>query len=163
MKRLIPALCCLFFFLSGCQTTTDPSKGGLFNYSPEAYEKRKVERRERLKMLNKEKIAEERRQQALNKQASGKQSERSTMQQKLQQTSAESAKLKKQLDAYKAQNDAQQAALTNLKKRQVQLQQELRSANAGKGMDEEAKQVEAERLKREIERLASDTAALSAL
>ncbi len=68
-----------------------------------------------------------------------------------------------QLDAYKAQNDAQQAALTNLKKRQVQLQQELRSANAGKGMDEEAKQVEAERLKREIERLASDTAALSAL
>ncbi len=34
--------------ISGCAATTDPSKGGLFNYNPNAYEKRLAEGREKL-------------------------------------------------------------------------------------------------------------------
>lgn len=162
MKKILLSLCTLLL-LTGCQTTTDPSKGGLFSYSPEAYKQRKLEREERLKKLQREQIAEERRQAALKQTASQRQGERTTIQQKLQRANTESAKLKKSLDGFKAQNAAQQAALADLKGRQMRLQADIQASRSGKGGSEENRQIEAERLRREVERLAKDTEALSAL
>ena len=164
MKRSILLVLCATFMLSGCiATTTDPSKGGLFSYSPEAYEQRKAERQDRLAELQREQIAEERRQQALNKKLGSQRQERAAMQKKISNATKESGVLRKQLDSYSAQNEQQQAALADLKKRQERLSSDIAAANSGKGMSDEAKAVEAERLRREIERLANDAAALSAL
>ncbi len=164
MKRCIFLMLCASFLFSGCTAaTTDPSKGGLFSYSPEAYEQRKVVRQERLAQLQRDQIGEERRQQALSNQLGSKNQERAAMQKKLGNARNDSSKLRKDLNAYKAQNEQQQAALANLKKRQERLAQDINAANSGRGMTEEDKAVEAERLRREIERLTNDTAALSAL
>ena len=161
MKKVLLSVCALLL-LAGCQTTTDPSMGGLFSYSPEAYKQRKFEREDRLKELQREQIAEERQQASLKQTASQKKDERAAMQQKLQKANAESAALKKKLNAFKAQNDAQKTALDDLKRRQTRLQADIQASRAGKG-SEEKRQVEAERLRREVERLAKDTEALSGL
>lgn len=40
--------------LSGCATTTDPRKGGLFSYNPDAYEKRLSDRKGQLNAVEKD-------------------------------------------------------------------------------------------------------------
>ena len=168
MKKILLSLCAIML-LAGCQTTTDPSKGGLFSYSPTAYEQRAAERQERLNELQREQAAEEQRRAALQQTAAQKQDELAAMQQKLQIANAESADLKKKLDAFKAQNAAQQAALTDLKARQARLQADIQTSQseigemAALGGWEDELEAVAEQLRREIERLARDTEALSAL
>ena len=161
MKKILLSLCAILL-LAGCQTTSDPSKGGLLSYSPEAYKQRQVERQERLKELQREQIAEEQRQAALTQTAAQKQRERGAMQQKLQRANTESANLSKRLNAFKAQNDAQEKALADLKARQARLHADIQAGRAGGGSVED-RQVEAERLRREVERLARDMEALSGL
>jgi len=39
MKKVLLSLCAVLL-LTGCATTDDPSKGGLFSYSPKAYQQR---------------------------------------------------------------------------------------------------------------------------
>ncbi|MDR2726827.1 MAG: lipoprotein [Deltaproteobacteria bacterium] len=163
MKKILLGLCAILL-LAGCQKTTDPSQGGLFSYSPEAYKQRKLEREERLKELQREQIAEEQRQAALTQTAAEKRNERGAMQKKLQDANRESVNLEKKLQAFKAQNDAQKAALEDLKGRQARLHADIRASQSGKaGGTEAARQVEAERLRREVERLVKDTEALSGL
>ncbi|MDL2272916.1 synembryn, partial [Desulfovibrio sp. OttesenSCG-928-I05] len=89
--------------------------------------------------------------------------QRAAMQKSLNGARSESNRLRTQLSSYKAENEQQEAALADLKKRQERLAGEIATTNSGKGMTEEEKIIEAERLRREIERLANDTAALSAL
>jgi phosphate starvation-inducible protein PhoH len=161
MKKILPSLCAILL-LTGCQTTSDPSKGGLFSYSPKAYEQRAAERQERLNELQREQAAEEQRRVALQQTAAQKQSEHSAMQQQLQRVNAESADLKKRLDTVKVMNAAQQAALDDIKAHQARLQADIQAAQAGTG-SEAARQAEAQRLRREIVRLARETEALSNL
>jgi len=165
MQKVLSSLCVLLLFLlTGCAgTTTDPSQGGLFSYNPEAYQQRKQEREDRLKELEREQIAEEQRQAALTQTAAEKKNQQAAMQQKLKAANAESAKLEKKLKAFNAQNEAQKAALADLKARQARIQADIEaSSKSGKGGSGD-RQVEAERLRREVERLAKDTEALSSL
>jgi chromosome segregation ATPase len=161
MKKIILSLCAILL-LAGCATTTDPSKGGLFSYSPEAYKQRKLEREGRLKELQTEQIAEERRQAALKQTAEQKQAEKANLQQKIQKVNTDSANIKTKLTAYKAQNAAQEAALEDLRGRQTRLQADIQASRAGGG-SEESRQIEAERLRREVARLARDAEMLSSL
>jgi len=161
MKKILLSLCAVLL-LTGCQTTTDPSKGGLFSYSPRAYEQRAAEKQERLDDLYWEQDEEEERRAALQQTAAQKKSEHAAMQQQLQRANTESANLKKRLDSFKAQNTTQEAALADLKNRQARLQADIQASRSSRG-PEGARQAEAERLRREVERLAKDTEALSAL
>jgi len=163
MQKVLSSLCALaLFVLTGCAgTTTDPKQGGLFSYNPEAYQQRKQEREDRLKELEREQIAAEQRQAELTQTAAEKKSQQAAMQQKLKAANAESAKLEKKLKAFNAQNEAQKAALADLKARQARIQADIEANQSGKGGSD--RQVEAERLRREVERLAKDTEALSSL
>jgi hypothetical protein len=156
---------CALSLLTGCKattSTTDPSQGGLFSYNPEAYEQRKLARIERLKELQREQIAEEQHQAALTQTAGEKEDERGAMQQKLRAANAESARLEKTLRGFNAQNDAQKAALEDLKARQTRIQADIEASRSARD-DSAERKIEAERLRREIERLARDTEALSSL
>jgi len=55
MKSFILTSCAGLLLLSGCAgQTTDPRKGGLFSYDPDAYEQRLDERRAHLNAIEKE-------------------------------------------------------------------------------------------------------------
>ena len=161
MKTVFLSLCALLL-MSCTATTTDPSKGGLFSYNPEAYEQRKQERQERLQELQREQAAEERHKVTLTQSATEKQDERSALRRKLRAVSAESDKLEEKLQAFDAQNAAQRAALADLKARQARIKADIEASEAAPDNSAE-RQREAERLRREVERLQKDTEALSAL
>ena len=163
MKVLLIA--CALLLTACTATTTDPSKGGLFSYNPEAYKQRRQEREGRLQELQQEQAEEEQRQAELTQSAAAKRDERGALQQKLRAVSAESAKLEKKLQAYNAQNDAQRAALADLKARQARIKADIEASRTNRtaGDDSAERQKEAERLRREVERLQRDTEALSAL
>jgi len=79
--------------------------------------------------------------------------------------SAESAGFKRSLDSLKAQNEAQEAALADLRSRQARLQADIQATRSGAGLEDASQAVaeEAERLRREVERLARDVEALATL
>jgi hypothetical protein len=52
MRLILIFSACLFLF--SCATTTDPSKGGLFSYNPEAYKKRQAEMKNKLEQTEME-------------------------------------------------------------------------------------------------------------
>jgi len=104
----------------------------------------------------------EQRKQALQGDVNRKKSERDALQQQLKKANTDSANLKKRLASFKAPNTAQEAALADLKGRQARLQADIQASQASSG-PEDARQAEAERLRREVERLAKDTETLSAL
>ena len=162
MVRILVGIC-LVAFLAGCQTTTDPRAGGLFSYSPEAYEKRAEERRTRLKELEREQIAEEQRNQQLTASAEDKRKQKAAVQQKVNATNKDIAQLKTVLDGYTAQNSQQQQSLDSLQTRLASLKSDTAAVQSGTSMNDTQKMAEAERLRREIERLTKETSALSEL
>lgn len=164
MPRIL-VLCLCALLLGGCQTghNADPSQGGLFSYSPEAYKQRAAQRQERLKMLQREQIAEEQQKAALTQTAAEKKAAHAKAQQQLRQAGRSITNLKKQLETYKATNEVQQAALTEMLARRAVLEGDLKTLGNGSGADPAVLQVEAERLRREVERLTNDAEALSAI
>lgn len=159
MKRFLFVLICLFI-LPACETTTNPKEGGLFSYSPQAYEARKTQRQERLKELQRQQVAEEQRKGDLETTSKAKKAERDSWQKKVNAANKDVASLKKELDGFQAKNEKQAQTLATLKERQARLSGEL---NSVKNMSQEEKRIEAERLRKEVERLTNDVAALSAL
>jgi hypothetical protein len=62
---------CAVLLLSGCAgTTTDPRKGGLFSYNPDAYEQRLAEREKRLEAIERDTAAQKRKSHVLKKELS---------------------------------------------------------------------------------------------
>jgi chromosome segregation ATPase len=158
-------ICILFaalFLLSACETTGDPKQGGLFGWSQGKADQRKSERQSHLGALKQEQQSEESRKGQLSAQASGKRSERDAWKKKVQSVDTECANLKKQMDVYKAENGAQENALAGLRARQADLRQRTRTLLGG-GDDVAAQEQEADRLRKEVEKLSSDFNALSLL
>ena len=63
MKILYLSSAIVLFLLSGCAgQTTDPRKGGLFSYDPDAYEQRLADRRNYLASIEKDTEAQKRKQ-----------------------------------------------------------------------------------------------------
>jgi len=69
MKRYIVGSISVIL-LSGCATTTDPRKGGLFSYNPDAYEKRLDDRRNKLHSVEKDTTVQKQRSKTLKRQYS---------------------------------------------------------------------------------------------
>lgn len=161
MKKICVLLVALFL-LSACSTTGDPKQGGLFGWSEGKAEQRKAERQSHLGALKREQQEEGARKGQLSAQAASKRSERDAWKKKTQTVDAECTKLKKQMDGYKAANSAQETALVELRARQDTLRQRTRDLLNGGG-DVAAQEQEAERLRKEVEKLSSDFNSLSLL
>ena len=153
----------ILLFMCGCGGITDPRFGGLFSYSPEAYEQRLQERRERLKEFERQEIAEQQRSQNLNRDADSRRQANQAMQNKLKAINAESSKLQRNLNNFKAANDKQAATLKSLQTRLASLNNDSKRVETAKSMGDDEKRVEAERLKREIDRLVKEASILSQL
>jgi chromosome segregation ATPase len=149
--------------LNACETTGDPKQGGLFGWSEGKADQRKDERQSRLSTLKKEQQSEEDRKGQLSAQAAGKRSGLEAWKKKVRSVDAECASLQKQMDGYRAENSAQEKTLADLRAKQSDLRQRTKDLLGDEGNDVAAREQEAERLRREVEKLSSDFNALSLL
>ncbi|MDR1947511.1 MAG: hypothetical protein LBQ51_10165 [Desulfovibrio sp.] len=162
MRKTAIFLACLMLMTAACATTDDPGKGGLFSYSPDAYEKRKAGREARLAELRREQQAEEAQQGKLQASATSKRKTHASWSGQMKKINGDCSALRTQLNRYQARNEAQQAALKELRQKQAALQGQVDEAQTS-SMTEEQKAAEAERLRREIEKLTDDFNSLSLL
>ncbi|MDR2124223.1 MAG: hypothetical protein LBP38_04475, partial [Desulfovibrio sp.] len=147
MKTAALVTVCLILLAAGCATTDDPGKGGLFSYSPDAYEKRRVAREARLAELHREQEAEKNQRSKLQAGAAGKREKHAALSGQLRALDGECSALRRQLSGYQARNAAQEAALRDLRQKQAALQDKVRTTD-GSSMTDEQKAAEAEKLRR---------------
>jgi len=151
--------------LSGCatsQTTTDPRKGGLFSYNPEAYKERIDERKARQSELEMQKAEEEQKSKDLEEQVALKRSERDALAKKIAALDSDIDKIEKQIANARTDTDAQKHAQWKINTKLKVLKKKLAAAKSSK-VDTKAKEREVERLKKEIDRLLEEAEALSKL
>jgi chromosome segregation ATPase len=142
----------LLFVLTGCATTTDPRQGGLFSYSPQAYEQRLGERRNTLEALQKN--AED--QQRLEREAEEKRQVLAEQQQQLVALDTELAAVHQRLAVYEAQNQRQSAEKTRLERaiRQAETRLDaLRKETRARPDGVEERQAQKQQLQADIEKL----------
>jgi chromosome segregation ATPase len=142
----------LVFVLTGCATTTDPRQGGLFSYSPKAYEQRLEERRQTLRALDKnaeelprlEHEAEERRQVL------------AEQKKQLIALETELTNVHQRVAMYQAQNQEKAAEKTRLERDIRQAEAQLRALKKDESVGSdgvEEKQANIQRLRADIEKL----------
>ncbi len=125
---LVSAAACAALLLGGClgADTSDPTKGGLFGYSPSTYNQRIQDKQEQLDALDAENARVQEENTALEAAKAKKQADVAAQQKKLNSVNAEIKKLKGQISSTEAApaassglTDAQKAA--QIKKMQQQL------------------------------------------
>lgn len=149
--------------LGGCVSTeTDPRKGGLFSYNPQAYEKRIEQRKTSLSETeaDTEQARQEGRQLEESKQE--KQARQEALKDKLTVLYAQSGQLQKQLDQAKASNAGQEKELERLKTEVASLRSNTIKTNNSSASDS-AKQAQIARLQKRMDELLKEAEALSAL
>ncbi len=165
LKKMIPAIVCLQFLLTGCAASDDPHKGGLMGYwygtSSGRYEER---RQERLKRLEEQQRAKEQlteQSKRLSRELTLQDQRLAKEQQRVLQLEKDLAELDANVDKLKITSDEQRQKAKYLKeqiektRRSMETQQsaiiELDS-QGGSGSDPERMQV----LQRERDRLADE-------
>lgn len=159
--RTFCLMCCGMLLLGGCATTTDPHQGGLFSYSPSAYEQRQQEREARLNDIREEQRREEAAGASLETERARKAAAVSQQQKQLKSLQSELTVTSRNLDTLKASNAAQEAKLAELKRRRGILKGDMNKAQSNK--DPKSREVELERLRRELRQLQDEANALSSL
>ena len=150
--------------LGGCvsSTETDPRKGGLFGYNPEAYEKRIDDRKSTLS--NTEADTQTHKQQTRQLEASKqkKLTQHEALKAKLAALYSESRKLESQLKMTKAANTAQAKELNRLKNEVAALRSSTIKTNNSNASDA-AKQAKIKQLQQRMDELLEEADALSSL
>ena len=159
----VPAIVSLMalLFLTGCVRTTDPRQGGLFSYSPSAYEARQQEREARLSQIEAEQMNELATQQALQTQQTAVSAQVNQQRQQLAAMQNESRALAVSLNNIKTTNQEQQNRLAQLRSRQTAVDNQLSSLN--QTQDLATKQALFEQLRRELRLLEQEAAILAGL
>ena len=167
LKQMMSFLGCLVLLagLTGCVASsgeTDPRKGGLFGYNPDAYEQRLEERRQRLDQT--EASTEQARQEGrqLEAQRSQKQAEHDALKDQLIALYAETGNLERELAQVKVVNSAQQTELARLKQEAGRLKDRTLELN-NSNVPASEKQAEIDRLRRRMDELLKEAEDLSAL
>ncbi len=137
--------------LGGCATTSDPSKGGLFSYNPEAYEARRQEREARLAAIEEAQRAEAAQSSALEASKEQKSTQLERQQAQLRSLKAQVATMKKRLQQASPKNSEQQTALNTLQQRATKLQSDMQRADATQ--DVAARKAYLEKLQKEYHML----------
>ncbi|MDL2267275.1 hypothetical protein LJC46_04720 [Desulfovibrio sp. OttesenSCG-928-G15] len=157
MKKLSTVITALatLMLVTACQTTTDPREGGLFSYSPKAYEKRQEERKSRLGQLKDEQQEHQAENESLSKSVADQKAKHAALNKKI-------SGLNKEINSYKAANKAQQNKLNQLRSRQASLQKRA-NAVSGSSMSTAQKEAEAAKLQKDVDRLTNEFNSLSML
>ncbi len=151
-------------FTLGCQqTTTDPRKGGLFGYNPDAYEKRLQERRSTKDELERQQTAEEQKTRQLQGEIALKESEKEALQKQIADLDDEIARIEIKMATAKLDTEEQKRAQWKISTKLQSLKGQLTTAKSPSNPATTAKKKEVERLKKEIDRLLEEAEALSTL
>ena len=141
------------FLVAGCASDGDPRSGGLFGYSPKAYEQRLQDREDRLADLEDEEKYQSQRKTKLQGDLKSRQAEEASLRQQVNRINTRSRNLDGKLKGAKS---SQAGALA---KRNANLRS--RAAAADQMSDLSAKEAEIKRLRRELEELEREADALS--
>jgi septal ring factor EnvC (AmiA/AmiB activator) len=142
----------LVLVLAGCATTTDPRQGGLFSYSPKAYQQRLDERRNTLAALGNN--AEE--QQRLEREAEEKRQVLAEQKKQLAALDTELDAVYQRMATYQVQNQEKAAEKARLERdiRQAKARLDALKKEESVGSDSvEAKKAQIQRLKTDIDNL----------
>ena len=142
----------LLFALTGCATTTDPRQGGLFSYSPKAYQQRLDERQKTLEALG-DNAAE---QQRLEREAEEKRQVLAEQKKQLVALDTELDAVYQRMATYQAQNQEKAAEKTRLEHdlRQAKARLDALKKEESVGADAvEKKKAQIKQLKTDIENL----------
>jgi len=149
---------------AGCAAdggNSDPRQGGLFRYSPKAYERRIQEREARVKAGSEEAESAREEQARLHASAEAQERRKAEAGKRLSAMNEELAQTGRMLDAVKARDARAQASLEEMRRRHARLSGNLGSLE--RSGDSSGAQAERERLDADIQRLKREVEALSVL
>jgi chromosome segregation ATPase len=144
-----------------CAGTTDPRQGGLFSYSPRAYEERQQEREARLAAIESEQARERQSNEALRAEQTARQSQVDRQRNELAGLKRESQQLDSRLSSIQTGNAEQLAKLDELRKRHGDINRQMSALDAGIDAGEQGAKLAA--LKAELEQLEREADILSDL
>lgn len=150
----------LALMLSGCLgASTDPHQGGLFGYSPSAYEQRLAERNEQLTYMQDEnrRLSEENAR--LEKSRSKRSAEVAALAKKDRAMRGELAALDRTIRAARASGGADEVRFADLQTRRVSIERRMDAAKADGDLEQRRRELE--RLRRELDALEKEADTLS--
>ncbi|MFH2059412.1 MAG: hypothetical protein ABIJ59_10995 [Pseudomonadota bacterium] len=166
MKSIIPIAGCLLILLNlgACvsSTETDPRKGGLFGYNPEAYEKRLEDRKATLSATEADTQNAKLESQQLEASKQEKLSQHEALKTELAALYAQSGKLESRLEKVKTTNVAQEQALKRLQDEVTALRGNTIKTNNSNASDT-VKQARIEQLQKRMDELLKEAEELSSL
>ncbi len=157
-KTLLTILATTFMFVGCSATTTDPSKGGLLSYSPEAYEARLKEREARLAAIEEQQRKEREENEALKKAVGERVLTVAEQQQQLRGIQSQVADMKTRLEQAKSTDATKAAEIAQLQTRASDLEKAMRTNTATQNVEERTAYLE--KLKQEHANLQKDMDAL---
>ncbi len=158
--RIAVILCCCLLGTGCWDASTNPHEGGLFGYSPEAYEQRQQERQARLAAIEQEQQTESAKSKDLESQKETKAQAVERQKKAIQAVEKDVAAARTKLSKAKAANADQEKRLAELRSRAAGLEKASNAAAAKP--DSEALKAELARLTKERDQLKRDMDALLA-
>lgn len=150
----------LAVMLSGCLgASNDPHQGGLFGYSPQAYQQRLQERNEQLSYMQGENERMAKENAGLEKKRSARSAEVDALARKDKAMRGELAELDKTLKASGKAEGADAARLADLRQRRSALEGRMDAARAEEDVD--SRRRELDELRRELDALEKEADSLS--
>lgn len=160
-KNVLLLLLCISLtsLLTGCfGMTTDPSKGGLFAYNPDAYEERLAEREARLAEIEAQQQQYKSESMKLAHANQEKARVLAAQKEELRHMENQANEMKARLKSAKASNKAGEAELAKLRQRASSLDTKIQKVE--KNTDTAARKAELEKLHKEYNSLQQDMDAL---
>lgn len=161
-KKLL-LLACTILLLGSCATTDDPREGGLFSYDPEAYEKRLVERRERLTKLEEKQEAEKQKSTELDEQKVRTADSLEDLAEKSKDLDKEIDKLEELIKNSKVRSEEKKQELWKINVELQAVKKKLARLKSESSSDVAAKEKDIERLKMRIDELLKEAEELGNL
>jgi len=152
--------CLCLLMLMACQTTTDPCKGGLFSYNPEAYEKRIEERTNTLRDLEEQKKTEKQKSEELQSVLYTKNAEKDDLTANIAALEKNIAQLKHIIEQTRLDTQKYEKEIERIHLESQSLEEELAQMQLESGNIEE-KNKEIDRLQKRIDELLHEAEALS--
>ncbi|BEQ17067.1 hypothetical protein [Desulfoferula mesophila] len=151
--------------LAGCHTTSDPAKGGFFDYFVHRgdYEQRQAQREQQLTQLQAKNASLNQQGSALESQMAQERQKLDASQARMQVTSAELDKMRRAIQQGKIKNAQDRQAVEALLKRRAELQGKLSQLRGQKNLSVPELQAQIAQLQKEIAELEEEVLARTGL
>ncbi|MBU1155750.1 MAG: hypothetical protein KKC30_05815 [Proteobacteria bacterium] len=151
--------------LAGCHTTSDPAKGGFFDYfvHRDDYDRRQVQRKQELAQAQAQNAGLQRQGTALEKQMAQEQQKLDALQARMEVTSAELDKMRRDIQQGKVKNRKARQEVEALLQRRGRLEAKLQSLRNQQNLSVPALQAQIDQLQKEIAELEEEVLARTGL